>query len=109
MAATALSQFRDNQERAQSQLDKTSASFQELMAWSEATITRLEKEVRDLQSKNFISGLNHPTYRDAICAHALAQQNSWALGPIATYGSGPWAADDFQRFLSSRGFELVLS
>ena len=70
-------------------------------------ISTLEEQIQTLQAKLSVLGLNMPALRNAICTDMNAAAQPWCPTVIATLGSGPWEASEYDYFLQDRAFEPV--
>ena len=87
--------------------DQLASSCEELTRYAEQAISTLEEQIQTLQAKLSVLGLNMPALRNAICTDMNAAAQPWCPTVIATLGSGPWEASEYDYFLQDRAFEPV--
>ncbi len=91
----------------QKNADQLASSHEKLRRYAEQAISTVEEQIKTLQAKLSVLGLNTPVLRDTICADMNAAAQSWCPKVIATLGSGPWEESEFDCFLQDRGFEPI--
>lgn len=89
----------------ESSVEELIQAKEELLKFAKKTISTLEANVADLQTRSGLFGFNLPSIRDALCQDFQAGKRYWCPTKIGTIGEGPWQEGDFDRFLRDRQFK----
>jgi len=88
-------------------IENIKQEFDKAIYFAEKTIGSLEGQLEVLAANSSYPGLNFVTLRDVLCTDQNANLMAWTPSFLATVGSGPWEANEFDEFLVMRGFEPV--
>lgn len=91
--------------RLRARLDDLQNTLNEVIE-SAAGLQGLQEECEFVVSARGYPGLNFVTLRNALTSRLGIDDQGWVPEFLATTGSGPWEASEFDQFLVNYGFEL---